>query len=215
MAVGKEPIKQQPDNGLGAIFNKLSREIKRCGQIQGIAPIVVKNNAAGIFIGYDGQPGDKGKYILITDGGGEEHGNKYSWVAIKINDDGAGYTQDTQDTGSHTEDKGYAVEVGAFSPWVLWGSIVKAYPLGSNWAFEYKPEIVAATTKVKIGSESSGEVIVDVVIDGSHKNQTIKVDNWWSLSTDKERTIGIAYGQGKWGIIAEDCPPPEDEVAEE
>lgn len=210
MSIGREPIKQQPNTGLGSIFNRQSAEAKRLGQIQGISPIVVKTNAAGTFISYSGSPGDPTKWVEIIDSNETTPSNKYSWVALKIDPTSGEWARDSSlGNGIYSQESGYAIEVAGCKH-VLWGYRCRLYKEGSNYSFQYVPEVAKGVCTDGVGSGEEADVKVDVVVNGSTIQQTIKARYDFSGQVEPGATVYCVCMRDKWVIIAQDCPLPDE-----
>jgi hypothetical protein len=210
LSIGREPNKQQPNNGLGSLFNRQNAEAKRLGQIQGISPISVKTNAAGTFISWAGAVADPTKWVEITDSNETDPTNKYSWVALKIDPESGEWSRDeTSGTGLYSQESGYAIEVAGCKH-VLWGYRCRLYKEGSNYSFQYVPEVAKGVVVEGLASGSEGDVKVDVKVNGSTIQQTIKARYDFSGQVEPDSIVYCVCMRDTWVIIAQNCPLEEE-----
>lgn len=203
----REPLKQQPDTGLGSLFNKLNQGFKQAGNLKGIAPITVKNTPGGTLIAYEGQPGDPTKWVEITDCDGEN--NKYSWVALKVDKDGEIVQDETLGKGDYTAEKGWAVEIAGCKH-VLKGYRTRLYREGDNYSFKYDLEVAKGVVSEGLASGSEGDVRVDVTVNGTSEQQTIKARYDFAGQVEPNSTVYVCNIRDTHIIIAQDCPLPDE-----
>lgn len=148
---------------------------------------------------------------------GEE--GKYSWIAMKPNEDGELEEDEDWGSGDHTKDEGYAVEIRYGSEYVLEGSIVWLMPAsGQNfYVFDYVPgtQWVKSSATINFPARDSQEPgegtlkFMELDEDGHFaEGQEMKVFNGYKdvveLSSSKLAQVDFGL-EGKWWIVGADC----------
>lgn len=169
-----------------------------------------------------------GRWAKIKNG---ENG-KYSWVSVKLGDDGFMEEDEAWGKGDHTKDGEFAVEAQWRSKFVPNGSIVWITPGPGRdcFLFEYAPGILicrlpASTTisrRQDFGASSrpgSGTVEILKVNNGANPDTdlddefegtgtTIKVFNWTktAIGGSTARPVIVEFGTGgRFWLIGDEC----------
>ena len=152
---------------------------------------------------------------------------KYSWVAVKLNDDGEWEEDSDWGEGTYSDETGFAQEARFKSKWVLEDSIVWLEPAPEQdyYEFSYSPgthvaklaagESISGRTS---GTPGSGTVTLQKVTGESpsfEDGEELTVYNPFSTieteeDSEEDLWIEIDFGAGGfWWVTAVDCPGEE------